>query len=214
MNDGQKLSAPLGTTDPYVEIIEQPQYNGYRFRYVSEGKISGSILGEHSTDKKQTYPTLKVEYNKNIWQIKLTTGFLNILMLEICNLIFVYDIHWLISIENKYTNIMSKIVMYILNLYYTCWFIDIRSFYNVKMTLFCRFVILLVTRLWSWYQLLQLILNHCVDPIHIIWLVEIAPLVCVLWGWKTLVLYRKWLSNCTYRHLLPNAIICHELTIA
>ena len=51
---------PTPATGPSLEIIEQPQNNGYRFRYISEGKISGSIHGVNSTDRKETYPTVRL----------------------------------------------------------------------------------------------------------------------------------------------------------
>lgn len=49
---------------PYVEIIEQPAEKSFRFRYESEGRNSGSILGVHSTRNNLSYPKLRV-HNHN-----------------------------------------------------------------------------------------------------------------------------------------------------
>ena len=46
--------------EPYVEIIEQPQGRGLRFRYECEGRTAGSIVGETSSIEKKTFPTIKV----------------------------------------------------------------------------------------------------------------------------------------------------------
>lgn len=43
-----------------VEIIEQPAGKSFRFRYESEGRCSGSILGENSTHTNPSYPKIKV----------------------------------------------------------------------------------------------------------------------------------------------------------
>lgn len=45
---------------PYLQIIEQPAEKSFRFRYESEGRLSGSILGVKSTTGNPTYPTIKV----------------------------------------------------------------------------------------------------------------------------------------------------------
>lgn len=46
--------------DVYVEILEQPQQRGLRFRYECESRFGGSIHGEKSVPTKKTFPTIKV----------------------------------------------------------------------------------------------------------------------------------------------------------
>ena len=43
-----------------VQILEQPAENKHRFRYKSEGRATGTLLGESSSDEIKTYPKLKV----------------------------------------------------------------------------------------------------------------------------------------------------------
>lgn len=43
-----------------VEIIEQPAERLFRFRYESEGRNGGSILGVNSTRDISTYPKIRV----------------------------------------------------------------------------------------------------------------------------------------------------------
>lgn len=43
-----------------VEIIEQPAEKSFRFRYESEGRNSGSILGVNSTHQNPSYPKIRV----------------------------------------------------------------------------------------------------------------------------------------------------------
>lgn len=43
-----------------VEIIEEPAEKSFRFRYESEGRNSGSILGVNSTHNNPTYPKIRV----------------------------------------------------------------------------------------------------------------------------------------------------------
>lgn len=43
-----------------VEIIEQPAERSLRFRYESEGRNGGSILGVNSTHDNATYPKIRV----------------------------------------------------------------------------------------------------------------------------------------------------------
>lgn len=45
---------------PYVEIVEQPAEKSFRFRYESEGRLGGAILGANSTRELPSYPTIKV----------------------------------------------------------------------------------------------------------------------------------------------------------
>ncbi|MED6256759.1 hypothetical protein ATANTOWER_017365 [Ataeniobius toweri] len=51
---------PVQTSNPYIEIIEQPKQRGMRFRYKCEGRSAGSIPGEKSNDTTKTYPSIKV----------------------------------------------------------------------------------------------------------------------------------------------------------
>lgn len=44
----------------HVEIVEQPAGKSFRFRYESEGRSSGSILGENSTHSNPSYPKIRV----------------------------------------------------------------------------------------------------------------------------------------------------------
>ncbi|KAJ8314234.1 hypothetical protein KUTeg_008795 [Tegillarca granosa] len=46
--------------DVYVEILEQPQQRGLRFRYECESRFGGSIHGEKSVPTKKTFPTIKI----------------------------------------------------------------------------------------------------------------------------------------------------------
>ena len=43
-----------------VRILEQPAENKHRFRYKSEGRATGTLLGENSTDETKTYPRLEI----------------------------------------------------------------------------------------------------------------------------------------------------------
>lgn len=45
---------------PEVRIVEQPAEKSYRFRYESEGRLSGSIPGTNSTLSKPTYPSIEI----------------------------------------------------------------------------------------------------------------------------------------------------------
>ncbi|XP_006129749.1 transcription factor p65 isoform X2 [Pelodiscus sinensis] len=54
------LQEPPPSSNPYVEIIEQPKQRGMRFRYKCEGRSAGSIPGERSTDTTKTHPTIKI----------------------------------------------------------------------------------------------------------------------------------------------------------
>ncbi|XP_077598240.1 LOW QUALITY PROTEIN: transcription factor p65 [Stigmatopora nigra] len=51
---------PVRTTNPFVEIIEQPKQRGMRFRYKCEGRSAGSIPGEKSNETTKTHPAIKV----------------------------------------------------------------------------------------------------------------------------------------------------------
>nr|ADI72431.1 Rel/NF-kB [Haliotis discus discus] len=52
------------SNQPYMEITEQPQFRGLRFRYECEGRSAGSIPGEHSTAERKTFPTIKIRNYK------------------------------------------------------------------------------------------------------------------------------------------------------
>lgn len=45
---------------PFLEIIEQPQSKGFRFRYACEGKSHGGIQGATSRKDKKTFPTVRL----------------------------------------------------------------------------------------------------------------------------------------------------------
>lgn len=59
-------------TKPYLKIIEQPAAKSCRFRYESEGRNSGSILGVNSTGDKQTYPTIEVGNFTGVVEIRIS----------------------------------------------------------------------------------------------------------------------------------------------
>ena len=45
---------------PCLEILEQPQSRGFRFRYQCEGSSHGGLRGETNSRNQRTYPTVKV----------------------------------------------------------------------------------------------------------------------------------------------------------
>ena len=49
------------STDPWMEITEQPMERGHRFRYACEGKSHGVIKGCRSEGKNRTFPSIKVD---------------------------------------------------------------------------------------------------------------------------------------------------------
>ncbi|XP_069124904.1 nuclear factor NF-kappa-B p105 subunit-like isoform X1 [Argopecten irradians] len=50
--------------EPHIEIVEQPQPRGFRFRYECEGPSHGGLQGEKSEKYRKTYPTIKIKnYN-------------------------------------------------------------------------------------------------------------------------------------------------------
>lgn len=53
------LAGPNQWVTPYTKILIQPAQKGHRFRYLCEGP-GGRILGENSTEKNKTYPTIQV----------------------------------------------------------------------------------------------------------------------------------------------------------
>lgn len=55
-----------------MEIVEQPAEKSFRFRYESEGRLSGSIVGENATKDSPSYPTLRIKnYTGHVW-IRIT----------------------------------------------------------------------------------------------------------------------------------------------
>lgn len=45
---------------PYIDIVEQPQARGFRFRYECEGPSHGGLQGEKSEKYRKTFPSIKV----------------------------------------------------------------------------------------------------------------------------------------------------------
>lgn len=45
---------------PYLEIVEQPQSRGFRFRYACEGKSHGGLQGVSSRREKKSFPAVRV----------------------------------------------------------------------------------------------------------------------------------------------------------
>lgn len=57
----QRFDFPYAsTTEPWVEIVEQPKSTAMRFRYQCEGRSAGTILGVNATNTSKTYPTIKI----------------------------------------------------------------------------------------------------------------------------------------------------------
>nr|AKC01669.1 NF-kB [Mizuhopecten yessoensis] len=51
-------------SEPHIEIVEQPQPRGFRFRYECEGPSHGGLQGEKSEKYRKTYPAIKIKnYN-------------------------------------------------------------------------------------------------------------------------------------------------------
>ncbi len=50
----------VSAAQPYLELVEEPQQRGFRFRYECEGSSHGGIQGQSSARAKKTYPTVKV----------------------------------------------------------------------------------------------------------------------------------------------------------
>ncbi|XP_062573284.1 nuclear factor NF-kappa-B p105 subunit-like [Saccostrea cucullata] len=48
------------TDEPYVEIVEQPQARGFRFRYECEGPSHGGLQGEKSEKYRKTFPSIRI----------------------------------------------------------------------------------------------------------------------------------------------------------
>ncbi|GAB1598423.1 nuclear factor NF-kappa-B p105 subunit-like isoform X2 [Argonauta hians] len=57
-NKGQTDTTP--ESDPRLVILEQPQTQGFRFRYKCEGPSHGGLQGVHSQKTKRTYPTVQI----------------------------------------------------------------------------------------------------------------------------------------------------------
>ena len=58
----------ISDIQPHIEINEQPQARGFRFRYHCEGESHGSLRGEHSCSNMKTYPSIRV-YNLSLLYI-------------------------------------------------------------------------------------------------------------------------------------------------
>lgn len=54
------LLTTIYSIDPYVEIVEQPQARGFRFRYECEGPSHGGLQGEKSEKYRKTFPSIRV----------------------------------------------------------------------------------------------------------------------------------------------------------
>lgn len=68
--NGHFEGSPFGDSEmgdqPSLEIVEQPQARGFRFRYECEGPSHGGLQGERSMRNRKTYPVIKVHnYNGN-----------------------------------------------------------------------------------------------------------------------------------------------------
>lgn len=58
--------------EPWVEIIEQPQPRGFRFRYICEGPSHGGIQGVSSRREGKTFPTIKIHNYRGPAKIRVT----------------------------------------------------------------------------------------------------------------------------------------------
>lgn len=55
---------PPHSDGPYIDIVEQPQARGFRFRYECEGPSHGGLQGEKSEKYRKTFPSIKIRnYN-------------------------------------------------------------------------------------------------------------------------------------------------------
>jgi len=58
------LTHPVLECNPYMnsylEIVEQPQSRGFRFRYACEGSSHGGVRGEHNSRSQRTFPSVQV----------------------------------------------------------------------------------------------------------------------------------------------------------
>lgn len=50
----------IPSSEPWIEITEQPISNALRFRYQCEGRSAGSLLGQSSTNDQKVFPTIAV----------------------------------------------------------------------------------------------------------------------------------------------------------
>ncbi|XP_013931335.1 PREDICTED: transcription factor p65 [Thamnophis sirtalis] len=66
------LHEPAPSSNPMVEIIEQPKQRGMRFRYQCEGRLAGSIPGERSTDTTKTHPTIKIHNYQGPGKVRIS----------------------------------------------------------------------------------------------------------------------------------------------
>jgi hypothetical protein len=47
---------------PFIEVVEQPQSRGFRFRYECEGPSHGGLQGEKSEKYRKTFPAIRVSF--------------------------------------------------------------------------------------------------------------------------------------------------------
>ncbi|ESO05712.1 hypothetical protein HELRODRAFT_77620, partial [Helobdella robusta] len=57
---------------PYLEIIEEPQSKGFRFRYACEGKSHGGLQGVNHRKDKKTVPTVKINRYSGMARLEVT----------------------------------------------------------------------------------------------------------------------------------------------
>nr|UZH84476.1 P105 [Sinohyriopsis cumingii] len=57
---------------PYIEIVEQPQARGFRFRYECEGPSHGGLQGEKSEKYRRTYPSIRIRHYTGAARIVVT----------------------------------------------------------------------------------------------------------------------------------------------
>ena len=61
----------LNQDQPYLEIIDEPQQRGMRFRYACEGRAAGSIPAENSSPEHKKWPCCQVSFYKVVFFSKL-----------------------------------------------------------------------------------------------------------------------------------------------
>ncbi|KAL8565005.1 hypothetical protein ACOMHN_003381 [Nucella lapillus] len=57
---------------PSVDIVEQPQQRGFRFRYECEGPSHGGLQGEKTERNSKTYPSIKIQNYEGPAQIEVS----------------------------------------------------------------------------------------------------------------------------------------------
>lgn len=61
MHQNARVAGINGENNIHVEIVEEPQSFGNRFRYEAEGRSPRPILGVNSTIDHRSYPKIKVK---------------------------------------------------------------------------------------------------------------------------------------------------------